>query len=107
MHQVWGDLPVKNGGGCAVGGKTGVRQARRRFAPVYVYDSLSGFRVSLQGAIWQQGNLRASRFADRGIYPLIGQRDAAMARKIEYATSDLQPDPKLVQPDQSTTDVFF
>jgi hypothetical protein len=98
---------MKNGGGCATGGKTGVRQARRRFAPSYHYDSLSGFRVGISDSIWQQGNLRAGKFADTGTYPLIGQRDAAIARKIEYATSDLEPDPKLVQPDQASTDVFF
>lgn len=98
---------MKHGGGCAVGGKTMGLQGRRRFADDYHYDSLSGFRVGIKDSIWQQGNLRAKQFADHGIYPLIGQRDAAIARKIEYATSDLEPDPKLVQPDQATTDVFF
>jgi hypothetical protein len=93
--------------GAAVGGKTGVRQAKRRFAEDYHYDSLSGFRVGIKDSIWQQGNLRAGKFADTGTYPLIGQRDAAIARKIEYATSDLQPDPKLVMPDQASSDIFF
>lgn len=98
---------MNNGGGCAVGGKTGTRQGRRRFSDDYHYDSLSGFRVGIKESIWQQGNLRAGMFADHGVYPLIGQRDAAIAKKIEYATSDLEPDPKLVQPDQASTDVFF
>ena len=98
---------MKNGGGCAVGGKTGVRQARRMYAADYRYDSLSGFRVGIGESIWQQGNLRAGKFADYGVYALIGSRDAAISRAIEYATSDLQPDPKLVQPNMPEDDVFF
>jgi len=90
-----------------VGGKTGTRQARRRFSPDYHYDSLSGFRVGIKESIWQQGNLRASKFADYGVYPLIGTRDAAIERAIQYATTDLQPDTKLEQPNSPTQDVFF
>jgi hypothetical protein len=100
-------MPGYRGIGCAVGGKTGVRQARRRFAPDYHYDSLSGFRVGIGDSIWQQGNLRAGKFADTGTYALIGSRDAAIARAIEYSTSDLQPDPKLAQPNMPEDDVFF
>lgn len=100
-------MPGRKGVGCVVGGKTGVRQARRQFAPSYHYDSLSGFRVGIADSQWQQGNLRAGKFADHGIYPLIGSRDAAIARAIEYATSDLQPDPKLVQTNMPDQDVFF
>ena len=98
---------MKNGGGCAVGGKTGCRQARRKYGADYRYDSLSGFRSALDSMVWQQGNLRDGRFADRGVYPLIGSRDAAIERAIEYATSDLQPDPKLVQQASPQDDVFF
>jgi hypothetical protein len=98
---------VKNGGGSAGRGRTGTRQARRRFAADYVYDSLSGFRVGIPDAVWQQGHLRAGKFADKGIYPIIGSRDAAIARAIEYATSDLQPDPKLSQPNMPDEDIFF
>jgi hypothetical protein len=98
---------MENGGGCAIGGRTCVRQARRRYAPDYHYDSLSGFRVGIADSVWQQGNLRAGRFADSGVYPLIGQREAAMAKAVEYATSDLQPDPKLAQANEPTSDVFF
>ncbi len=100
-------MPGKKGIGCVVGGKTGTRQARRRFAPTYHYDSLSGFRVGISDSIWQQGNLRAGKFADRGIYPLIGSRDQAIARAIQYATSDLQPDPKLTQSSMPNDDVLF
>lgn len=98
---------MKNGGGCAGTGKTGTRQARRRFAADYHYDSLSGFRVGIGDSQWQQGNLRAGKFADHGVFPLIGTRDAAIAKAIEYATSDLQPDPKLAQANQPDQDVFF
>lgn len=100
-------MPGKNGMGCAVGGKTGVRQARRLYGTDYHYDSLSGFRSNVGSMIWQQGNLRDGRFADYGVYALIGSRDAAIARAIEYATSDLQPDPKLTQPNMPEDDVFF
>jgi hypothetical protein len=100
-------MPGRNGIGCAVGGKTGVRQARRQYAPDYHYDSLSGFRVGIADSIWQQGNLRAGKFADRGIYAILGSRDAAISRAIQYATSDLQPDPKLVEPNMPEDDVFF
>lgn len=98
---------MRNGGGCVVGGKTGVRQARRQYAPSYHYDSLSGFRVGIADSIWQQGNLRAGKFADRGVFPILGSRDQAIERAIEYATSDLQPDPKLVQINAPNDDVFF
>jgi hypothetical protein len=97
---------MKNGGGCAGKGKTAVRQARRKYGP-YHFDSLSGFRSGIPNMQWQQGNLRDGRFADRGTFPLIGSRDAAIARAIEYATSDLQPDPKLAQPNMPEDDVFF
>jgi len=100
-------MPGVKGVGCATGGRTGTRQARRRFAPDYHYDSLSGFRVGISDSQWQQGNLRAGKFADRGIYPILGSRDAAIARAIEYATSDLQPDPKLSQPNMPDEDCFF
>lgn len=100
-------MPGRRGVGCVVGGKTDVRQARRQYAADYHYDSLSGFRVGIGDSIWQQGNLRAGKFADSGIYALIGSRDAAMARAIEYATSDLLPDPKLTQPNMPEDDVFF
>lgn len=98
---------MKNGGGCAGTGKTGSRQARRLYGTDYHYDSLSGFRSNVGSMVWQQGNLRDGRFADRGIFPLIGSRDAAIARAIEYATSDLQPDPKLTQAESPSEDVFF
>jgi hypothetical protein len=100
-------MPGPKGGGCAIGGKTGVRQGKRLFADDYHYDSLSGFRVGIKDSIWQQGSLRANQFADSGTYPLLGQRDAAIARKIQYATSDLQPDPKLTQDNYPSDDVFF
>ena len=63
-------MPGRRGVGCVVGGKTDVRQARRQYAADYHYDSLSGFRVGIGDSIWQQGNLRAGKFADTASMPL-------------------------------------
>lgn len=84
-----------------------MRQGKRLFADSYHYDSLSGFRVGINQSIWQQGHLRANQFADRGIYPLIGQRDLAIERRITYATSDLQPRRKLTEDNYPQDDILF
>jgi len=68
----------------------------------------SGWKTQISDMVWEQGSLISNRFADgKSVLGLLGSRDADIARRIEYATSDLQPDPKLSQPNQPDEDLYF
>lgn len=68
----------------------------------------SGMRCQISEMVWEQGSLIWSKYADgNATLGLLGARDADIARRIEYATSDLQPDPKLSQPNQPDEDLYF
>ena len=72
------------------------------------FDARSGWKTQISDMVWEQGSLVSNRFRDGGSpLGLLGSRDADIARRIEYATSDLQPDPKLSQPNQPDEDVAF
>lgn len=60
--------------------------------------------------VWEQGRLVAPQFSDviqGGGFGLLGSREADVARKIKQNTSDLQPHPKLSQPNMPDDDVYF
>lgn len=69
-----------------------------------------GWKTQISELQWQQGSLICNRsWCDDGksALGLLGSRDADIARRVEYATSDLQPDPKLSQPNEPDEDVAF
>jgi hypothetical protein len=51
---------------------------------------------------WQRGLLLCKECYDTGNdgYPLVGQREAAIAGYLEHQTQELQPDPKLTDNNQ-------
>jgi hypothetical protein len=68
------------------------------------------WKTQISNMLWQQGSLVCNRPCcddQQQILGLLGSRDADIARKIEYATSDLQPDPKISQPNTPDQDLFF
>ena len=61
---------------------------------------------------WQRGLLLCKRrnCIDTGELALVGSRDMAIAKAIEVPTHELEPDPKLVNPDMGTAgneDIIF
>lgn len=61
-----------------------------------------GDKTHIADMAWQHGLLLCLRQCyDTGIYPLIGQREAAIAQKLSNLTfsTELMPDPKLTDPD--------
>jgi hypothetical protein len=74
------------------------------------YCSRSGIRMNLDDAVWEQGILVSPDFSDLvagGGFGLLGSRDADIARRIKDDTSDLQPHPKLSQPNEPDQDVYL
>lgn len=54
---------------------------------------------------WQRGVLvcQESNCIDHGILPLIGERELAIFKAFEIPTKELEPDPKLMNPDLQTS----
>jgi hypothetical protein len=76
----------------------------------YHYCFRSGIKMNLDSAIWEQGMLVSPEFSDSlagGNLSLLGSRDADIARHIKQDTSDLQPHPKLSEPNEPDEDVYF
>lgn len=74
------------------------------------YCQRSGIRSNLDDMIWEQGRLVAPEFSDvlaGGTFGLLGSREADIARKLRQNISDLQPHPKLAQPNLPDEDVFI
>ena len=74
------------------------------------YCMRSGVRFNLDEMQWEQGRLIGPDFSDTiagGAFGLLGSRDADIARHIAQDTSDLQPHPKLSQPNLPDEDVYF
>lgn len=68
----------------------------------------SDIRTQISELQWEQGTLVNPKYSDtRQELGLLGSRDADISRRIEYATSDLQPDPKLSQDNEPDSEVFF
>ena len=65
-------------------------------------------RTQISMLQWEQGSLVCPICSDtRDILGLLGARDADIARRIEAATTDLLPDPKLSQNNEPDEEVFF
>lgn len=76
----------------------------------YHYCFRSGIKSNLDLMIWEQGMLVSPEFSDTlagGGFGLLGSRDADIARHIKDDISDLQPHPKLSEPNLPDEDVFF
>jgi hypothetical protein len=76
----------------------------------YAYCFRSGIKSNLDDMIWEQGMLVSPEFSDTvtgGNFGLLGSRDADIARHISQDTSDLQPHPKLSEPNQPDEDVEY
>jgi hypothetical protein len=74
------------------------------------YCFRSGIRMNLDDAIWEQGMLVSPEFSDSqsgGGFGLLGSRDADIARRISQDDTDLQPHPKLAEPNEPDEDVEF
>jgi len=70
----------------------------------------SGIRSNLDDMIWEQGRLVAPEFSDvlaGGTFGLLGSRESDIAKRLRQNTSDLQPHPKLAQPNLPDEDVYF
>lgn len=76
----------------------------------WFYCQRSGIRVDLDLAIWEQGLLVSPQFSDLqagGQFGLLGSREADIARRVRQNITDLQPHPKLSQPNEPDQDVYF
>lgn len=76
----------------------------------YHYCFRSGIKSNLDDMVREQGMLVSPEFSDTvegGGFGLLGSRDADIARHIKNNTSDLQPHPKLGQPNEPDEDVYF
>ena len=74
------------------------------------YCQRSGIRSNLDDMIWEQGRLVAPEFSDvlaGGTFGLLGSRESDIAKRLRQNTSDLQPHPKLSQPNLPDEDVYF
>jgi hypothetical protein len=68
------------------------------------------WKTQISDLSWQQGSLICNRHQcndAQGLFGLLGERDADIVRRIEYATSDFQPDPKLSQPNEPDDELQF
>ena len=76
----------------------------------WAYCMRSGIKSNLDDMVWEQGRLISPEFSDTltgGNFGLLGSREADIARHIAQNTTDLQPHPKLSQPNMPDEDVYF
>lgn len=66
----------------------------------YHFCARCGSRVHIKDMVWQEGLLLCKKWdcVDYGTYPLIGQRESAIAHALEVPSQELMPDPKLLEP---------
>jgi hypothetical protein len=81
------------------------RGYRSWHAGPYHYCGRCGERRHLFEMEWQRGVLvcKSSDCIDYGENPLIGQREVAIIKAFEVPTQELQPDPKLINPESETS----
>ena len=87
-----------------------VIRGHRHIGGDWHYCARCMWKTQISDLSWQQGSLICNRARcddKQQTLGLLGSRDADIARKIEYATSDLQPDPKLSMPDTPDQDLYF
>jgi hypothetical protein len=89
-------------------GTTPAYKGQRNFKTgAYHFCARCGSRVLISDLQWQRGLLVCKKWdcIDTGVYPLAGEREAAMAHALEIPTNELQPDPKLITPTDSGSSV--
>lgn len=88
-------------------GQTAYRGDRSYLQGPYHICARCGSRVHVSEMEWQRGLLLCKKWdcVDTGTYPLIGQRDAAIAHALEIPTRELMPDQKLVSPQESGSSI--
>ncbi len=64
-------------------------------------------RTHISEMTWQRGLLLCPTCVDYGINPLIGQRELDIIRAFEVPTKEMEPDPKLTDPDVGTSGEDF
>lgn len=70
-----------------------------RSSPWY-YDALFGLKTHISDMMWQRGFLICSKDADS---MLVGDREVMIARVLKEPQTELQPDPKLQNPSNTST----
>jgi hypothetical protein len=86
----------------------GYLPGKRHFGGAWHFCARSGMRCQISDMVWEQGSLIWNKYADSGnSMGLIGSRDADSARRVQAATSDLQPHPKLSRPNQPDEELWF
>lgn len=91
------------------------RGMRNFHKDAYHYCARCGSRVQIKEMVWQRGLLLCTKWdcLDKGNhgFPLIGQREADIAAKLEIPSHELQPDEKLITPLESGSntddEIFF
>jgi hypothetical protein len=84
--------------------------AKKIESGAWYYCMRSGIRMNLDDALWEQGRLISPEFSDilaGGAFGLLGSREADIARRVKQNISDLQPHPKLSNPNEPDQDVYF
>lgn len=86
----------------------GALPGKRHVGGDWHFCARTGFRWQISDMTWEQGSFIANPYCDGINYlGLLGARDADAARRVEYATSDFTPDPKLSEPNQPDEDLYF
>lgn len=67
----------------------------------YHYCSRCNDRTHLSDMQWQRGLLLCPTCVDKGVNPLVGQRELDIIRQFEVPTHEMEPDPKLTDPNAS------
>lgn len=93
--------------GATTGSSPGYRGTRSYLDGPYHYCARCGSRIHISEMEWQRGLLLCQKYdcIDKGTYPLIGQREGAIASALQVPTDELQPDPKLMEPTSSASSV--
>lgn len=69
----------------------------------YHYCGRCDDRTHISEMTWQRGVLLCPICVDYGEYPLIGERQVAIEKAFEVPSRELEPDPKLTDPNINTT----
>jgi hypothetical protein len=88
-------------------GQSSYKGDRSYFQGPYYFCVRCGSRVHIAEMEWQRGLLLCKKWdcVDSGVYPLTGQREAAIAHALEIPTQELVPDPKLISPQESGSSI--
>lgn len=83
------------------------RGRRSKLDNPWHYCARCGTKTHIKEMVWQRGLLLCTTkdCVDTGEYPLVGQREAAIAHALEVPTQELMPDPKLTEPQTAGSSV--